>query len=146
MERHICRVRISERPARQVRSEGCACRVPRSTHKFAVIQMMQKQVELPETSETLRYLSQSAQRMLRLARLFTAVDGMSDFAWALEEALARTQSPESHRPMMAILLGGTGVGKSTLFNALIQKPDASPVSDSRRCFTSRPYVAVSSQW
>ena len=119
---------------------------PRSTHKFAVTQMMQKQVELPETSETLRYLSQSAQRMLRLARLFTAVDGVSDFAWALEEAVARTQAPESQRPMMAILLGGTGVGKSTLFNALIQKPDASPVSDSQRCFTSRPYVAVSSQW
>lgn len=107
---------------------------------------MQKQVELSEMPETLRYLSQSAERMLRLAGLFTAVDGVSDFAWALEEALARAQLPESQRPMMAILLGGTGVGKSTLFNALIQQPDASPVSDSQRCFTSRPYVAVSSQW
>lgn len=108
--------------------------------------MAQKQAELSENSEILNLLVQSAQGMMRLARLFIGAEGVSDFGWVLEEALARTQSAESERPMMAILVGGTGVGKSSLFNTLIQKPDASPVSDSRRCFTSRPYVAVSPQW
>jgi GTP-binding protein EngB required for normal cell division len=44
-----------------------------------------------------------------------------------------------------VLLGGTGVGKSALFNALIGRSQASPTSDDVRCFTQKPFVAVSAQ-
>jgi GTP-binding protein EngB required for normal cell division len=44
-----------------------------------------------------------------------------------------------------VLLGGTGVGKSALFNALIGRSQASPTSDDVRCFTQQPYIAVSAR-
>jgi hypothetical protein len=40
------------------------------------------------------------------------------------------------------LLGGTGVGKSMLFNALLGRPEASPTSDAVRVYTRKPHVAV----
>lgn len=44
-------------------------------------------------------------------------------------------------PVVIGLLGGTGVGKSHLFNSLIGRPGASPVSHDLRCFTTRPHLA-----
>lgn len=44
--------------------------------------------------------------------------------------------------LRVLLLGGTGVGKSTLFSALVGQRDASPGSEDVRLFTRRPYVAI----
>jgi hypothetical protein len=59
----------------------------------------------------------------------------------LDRALARLRQDEVQRPLHIVLLGGTGVGKSSLFNALVGKPEASPTSDAERCYTARPYIA-----
>ena len=58
---------------------------------------------------------------------------------AAEEFARRDDAPAF---ALAVLFGPTGAGKSTLFNALIRQEDASPVSDTVRCFTDRPYVAA----
>lgn len=44
-------------------------------------------------------------------------------------------------PVVAALVGGTGVGKSSLFNAMIGQPTASPVSHGRRGFTTTVIAA-----
>jgi hypothetical protein len=49
---------------------------------------------------------------------------------------------EAARPVVVSLLGGTGVGKSQLFNALIGRNDASPVSSDVRAFTTCPHIAA----
>lgn len=46
------------------------------------------------------------------------------------------------RPLHIGLLGGTGVGKSHLFNALLGQAELSPTSEARRGFTTVPYIAV----
>ena len=48
---------------------------------------------------------------------------------------------EQERPVIAALVGGTGAGKSHLFNALINRPDASPTSGAARLKTKHPVVA-----
>jgi len=59
----------------------------------------------------------------------------------LDRALAALEVPPSV-PALVVMLGGTGVGKSELFNALIEKSGASPSSDTVRCHTSQPYLAI----
>ncbi|WP_045218193.1 GTPase [Desulfonatronum thioautotrophicum] len=46
------------------------------------------------------------------------------------------------RPVVIVLLGGTGVGKSELFNALLDNPGLSPVSATIRPQTTHAHVAV----
>ncbi len=61
----------------------------------------------------------------------------------LGDARARLDSDGAiRRPLHVALLGGTGVGKSSLFNALLGRPGASPESDSVKCYTKVPHVAV----
>jgi hypothetical protein len=48
---------------------------------------------------------------------------------------------EPERPVIAALVGGTGAGKSHLFNALIGRPDASLTSGAERLKTKHPVVA-----
>lgn len=61
----------------------------------------------------------------------------------LDEARRRLADLEGVPPLVRVLLfGGTGVGKSTLFSALVGSQDASPASDDVRLFTKRPFVAI----
>ena len=52
-------------------------------------------------------------------------------------------APEAirERPVIAALIGGTGVGKSLLFNALIGRPEASATSSAERLKTKHPVIA-----
>ncbi|MSR32916.1 MAG: hypothetical protein EXR99_15590 [Gemmataceae bacterium] len=47
------------------------------------------------------------------------------------------------RPVLIVFLGGTGVGKSHLFNLLLDRPNASEVSSAVRPCTSKPKLACS---
>jgi predicted GTPase len=46
----------------------------------------------------------------------------------LDQALLRLETTAPNRPLQIALLGGTGVGKSKLFNALIDQPALSEKS------------------
>lgn len=59
----------------------------------------------------------------------------------LEDALAALGA-DRPRPVLAVLLGGTGAGKSMLFSSLLEAPGASPSSDAIRCHTRTPFLAV----
>ncbi len=59
----------------------------------------------------------------------------------LEKALDSYHESDMTKPLVVSLFGGTGVGKSTLFNSLTGIPEASPTSDGVRTFTKRPYIA-----
>ena len=59
----------------------------------------------------------------------------------LDDALGALRA-DRPRPVLAVVLGGTGAGKSMLFSALLEKPGASPSSDAVRCHTSAPFIAV----
>jgi energy-coupling factor transporter ATP-binding protein EcfA2 len=62
----------------------------------------------------------------------------------LRMAIQKLESSEAGgRPMVLALLGGTGVGKSHLFNALLGLAEASPVSHTIRPCTAKPKLAVS---
>lgn len=54
--------------------------------------------------------------------------------------VASAEAPRE-RPVIAALVGGTGVGKSQLFNALIGRPEASPTSGAERLKTKHPVIA-----
>lgn len=71
-----------------------------------------------------------------------SVPGVADLCVGLDQALQRFHATQSRTVLSITFLGASGVGKSTLFNALIERPEASPVSHDVRCFTKRPYVAV----
>lgn len=60
----------------------------------------------------------------------------------LERALRQAASHTPDRPITIALIGGTGAGKSQLFNALIRMPNASPVSHAERAFTKKPHIAA----
>lgn len=85
----------------------------------------------------------------RVARLKAAVGRLchlpaaAEMTVRLDRALQYLQAETVPAVVQAVLLGPTGAGKSTLFNSLIRRPGASPVSDAERCFTKTPYVAVS---
>ena len=68
--------------------------------------------------------------------------GANGLAAALE-LLDRRDRP--NRPFTIVLLGGTGVGKSSLFSALTGIPGASPSSDAERNHTRVPHVACAIQ-
>ena len=63
----------------------------------------------------------------------------------LDDARRRLAYLESVPPILRVLIfGGTGVGKSALFSALVGQKNASPSSDDVRLFTQHPYAAIAS--
>ncbi|WP_347245882.1 GTPase domain-containing protein [Thermogutta sp.] len=83
-----------------------------------------------------------AEAIQRAAGKIQGAPGVSDLCESLDLAIREYRHGRVRGVALVTLIGGTGVGKSTLFNSLIGKPNASPVSQHRRCFTTRPYVAV----
>ncbi len=84
-----------------------------------------------------------AAELAAAAERLGAVPACVRMAVRLRQALARlADAPAEPRPLVVALLGGTGVGKSHLFNSLIGKPDASPTSAAIRPKTARPVAAV----
>lgn len=75
-------------------------------------------------------------------RQWIAVPGIAEIMNRLAKAQATVNSESySDRPLVVAFLGGTGVGKSTLFNALLGEK-FSPTSDVERCCTREPQAAV----
>jgi GTP-binding protein EngB required for normal cell division len=58
----------------------------------------------------------------------------------LKHAIGSVDGRELQKPVCVAFLGGTGTGKSSLFNAIVRIPEASPVS-ATRAFTKVPHVA-----
>jgi len=85
-------------------------------------------------------------RIRALRQEAASIEGLlpaQQVALRLDRALSRWDAVGGlQRPTHIALLGGTGVGKSHLFNALVGKPEASPTSDTLRVFTKVPHIAV----
>jgi hypothetical protein len=65
---------------------------------------------------------------------------IAQVALRLGQVAAASGAPRE-RPVIAALVGGTGVGKSQLFNALIGREEASPTSGAERLKTKHPVIA-----
>src|SRR4051812_48869880 len=65
---------------------------------------------------------------------------IAQLALRLGQVASSSEGPYE-RPVLAALIGGTGVGKSQLFNALIGRPEASPTSSAERLKTKHPVIA-----
>ncbi len=91
--------------------------------------------ELIGEARTFDRLSAAQTMALRLERAVNVLDG---------EAAGSAGGFEGYldRPVFIVLLGGTGVGKSELFNALLGKPGLSPTSATIRPKTTHAHVAA----
>lgn len=76
------------------------------------------------------------------ALLFGELPQAQTLSLRLERAMESHREGCPDRPVCIALMGGTGVGKSELFNALIGHPQSSPSSPTRPT-TVRPHVAAS---
>jgi len=86
-------------------------------------------------------LDRRATALLKRTRDLQVLPQVMLMAQRLEAAI-EADSEVDDTPVCIALLGGTGVGKSALFNALLENPNASPSSNAERGFTRQPYVAV----
>ncbi|WP_028572896.1 GTPase domain-containing protein [Desulfonatronum lacustre] len=90
--------------------------------------------ELIQEVRSFDRLSAAQTMALRLERAVTVLDGEAAGSGGFEGYL--------DRPVCIVLLGGTGVGKSELFNALLDKPGLSPTSATIRPKTTHAHVAA----
>ncbi|SDB25727.1 Predicted GTPase [Desulfonatronum thiosulfatophilum] len=85
------------------------------------------------------------QNLIRKARRLERLPEAQVMALRLERVLNMLKHGQAgaQRPVCIVLLGGTGVGKSELFNALLGGAGLSPTSASIRPKTMHAYVAIS---
>ena len=96
----------------------------------------------PPEASMIEPLLEDARRLAESCRPFLLWPSTLEITRRLAAAEEFAQRGDAAAFAVAVLLGPTGSGKSTLFNALIRREGASPVSDNVRCFTDRPYVAA----
>ncbi len=87
-------------------------------------------------------LAHQAERLLADSEPFNGVKGLAFLQQRLARSIEQTKRRKPERPVAIALIGGTGAGKSALFNALVGTPGASAVSDAERLFTREPHIAV----
>lgn len=87
-------------------------------------------------------LNEAATLSTRLAD-FDLNPQLAVIARKLRDASDLPASPPN-RPLLVALIGGTGVGKSELFNALLGEKEKSPTSAGIRLKTTRPFIACHS--
>lgn len=97
---------------------------------------MEPDILMAEVAERLRTL------LARSRKFASALPATAQLVLRGERALAHAEDRDIRRPVQIALLGGTGVGKSQLFNALLNQPEASPTSHATRCYTARPVAAA----
>lgn len=88
----------------------------------------------------LQPLRDDARTIAARCRNFQSHPALAQVALRLGQ-VAETSGPLHERPVLAAIIGGTGVGKSLLFNALIGRPEASPTSGAERLKTRHPVIA-----
>lgn len=96
-----------------------------------------------KNSPRLGHIFSRACALNQKAVLFAGLAEAQAMALRLERAMNVLQDEHPDRPVCIALVGGTGVGKSELFNALIGKTQASLSSQAQRPTTVLPHVAVS---
>lgn len=89
-------------------------------------------------------IRERAQRLAHSCALFPLWPDSLRLDFRLRRALEKlnAENPDA-KPLVIALLGGTGVGKSHLFNALLNQPNASQISPAIRPCTSKPKMALS---
>jgi energy-coupling factor transporter ATP-binding protein EcfA2 len=94
--------------------------------------------------DTLRPLLERAQDLTKALRRIRGrhYEPAATLAATLESATQAARQRDPRRPLCLALLGGTGTGKSTLFNALVGLPEASPTSATIRAFTRQAHIAA----
>lgn len=90
----------------------------------------------------IRHVFDQAQSLRDTAVSFLSFQEVRSMIGLLERAARIDQAADLKKPVLIGLLGGTRCGKSTLFNELIGRPEASPTSDDEYGFTKRAVLAL----
>lgn len=104
-------------------------------------------MKLPEPRRTvaqplIHLIADQAAALRNAALAFASLREVRSMLGLLDRATRFDHAAAMKRPVLIALLGGTRAGKSTLFNELIGRAEASPMSDDEYGFTKRPVVAI----
>lgn len=86
-------------------------------------------------------LRQESQSLAERCQRLEANPLLTQFALRLRLVSGEKPDASRERPVVVAIVGGTGAGKSQLFNALIDRDEASPTSTGKRLKTKHPVVA-----
>lgn len=87
-------------------------------------------------------IARQAKRLLDYSRSLETLPGVPLLQHRLSRLIDQENKGTHAAPVLIALVGGTGAGKSELFNALLDKPNASPVSHTERLFTRKLHLAA----
>lgn len=94
------------------------------------------------TDETKQLITRT-QNLGKICNAYRANSCLKTIHLNLSEALSQCQHISHSELLVVTLAGGTGVGKSHIFNQLCSQSDASPSSPSVRGYTQKPYISIS---